>query len=130
MKNTALLIIFLVFASLNIYAQTQKTQNKNVNPLIGKWETPNRPDQKTKVTIDIKPGGKIEYSISIPLSGNFITIGNRLISMFKSPQTGGTVVDTSIIVIIETKQNLKINCNYMANENTLKFNTLENSRHV
>ena len=50
--------------------------------------------------------------------------------MFKSPQTGGTVVDTSIIVIIETKQNLKINCNYMANENTLKFNTLENSRHV
>lgn len=70
----------LIITTQSVFAQT----NKRINPLIGKWETPNRPDQKTITTMNITAYGKIEYNISVPLSGSFIAFGNTLVSIYNS----------------------------------------------
>ncbi len=98
-RQNAMIIFFIFLFLVNIFPQ-QKSNNKNQkNPLLGKWATVIGPGDKSRTILNFKSGGKVEYSITVPFSGSYVSFGNKVITYFKDPQKAATEVDTSIIKI-------------------------------
>ncbi|MGA7837463.1 MAG: hypothetical protein WB996_05810 [Ignavibacteriaceae bacterium] len=100
MKNKALYIsVILCLLAMNTFAQKKSVIQKKSNPLVGHWITNVLKEQKIKITMYFDAKGNIQYTVAVPLKGSYIKRGNKIITMFDNPKTGGTEVDTSEIRI-------------------------------